>query len=116
MASTFNVEFSVPDDPAEAQARVAEAFTDPALAVGLRPTARGAGQLQYGPQVQWPFLLVLWRKLGGEKMSVSFRPGEAGGTRVTISGAVARSKHSLAADPEHWTEALGLVDASQFAD
>jgi hypothetical protein len=40
-------------------------------------------------------------------MSVTFQPGEAGGTRVTITGAVARSKHSLAADPEHWTDALG---------
>jgi hypothetical protein len=59
MASTFNVEFSVPDDPAEAEARAAEAFTDPALAVGLRPTARGAGELRYGPQVQWPFLIVI---------------------------------------------------------
>lgn len=111
MASAFNVEFSVPEDPAEAEASAAEAFTEPAAAIGLRLAARGAGELQYGPRVQWPFLIVLWRKLNGEKMSVSFRPGEAGGACVTISGAVARSKHSLAADPEHWTEALGLASA-----
>jgi hypothetical protein len=108
MASTFNVEFSIQDAPAEAQTRAAEAFTEPALAVGLRMTKRVAGELQYRPQVQWPFLIVLWRNLNGEKMSVSFQPGEAGGTHVTISGRVARSKHSLAADPEHWTGALGV--------
>jgi hypothetical protein len=107
MASTFNVEFSVPDAPAEAQSRTAEAFAEPALAVGLRLTKRGAGELRYGPRVQWPFLIVLWRNLNGEKMSVTFQPGDAGGTRVTIRGAVARSRHSLAADPEHWTGALG---------
>jgi hypothetical protein len=37
---------------------------------------------------------------------VRLSPAEDGGTRITISGAVARSKHLLAADPEHWTEAL----------
>jgi hypothetical protein len=112
MASTFNIKFSVPDAPAEAQARAAEAFAEPALAVGLRLTTRGAGELRYGPRVQWPFLIMLWHNLNGEKMSVTFRPGKAGGTRVTISGAVARSKHSLAADPEHWTEVLtGLASA-----
>jgi hypothetical protein len=52
MASTFNVEFSVPDDPAEIQACAAEALTEAAQAVGLRLTKRGAGELQYGPQVQ----------------------------------------------------------------
>jgi hypothetical protein len=107
MASTFNLEFSVPDDPAEVQARAAEAFTEPAQAVGLRMSKRSAGELQYRPQVQWPFLVVLWRNLNGEKMSISFQPGEAGGTHVTISGAVAQSKHSLAADPDHWAGALG---------
>jgi hypothetical protein len=109
MASNFNVEFSIPDAPAEAQARAAEAFTQPARAVGLRLTTRGAGELQYRPQIGWPFLIVLWRNLNGEKMSVSFKPGEAGGTRVAISGGVARSKRSLAADPEHWTGALGVL-------
>ena len=108
MASSFNIGFTVPDHPAEAQARAAEGFAEPALAVGLRPTTRAAGELRYGPRVQWPFLIVLWRKLNGERMSVTFQPGEAGGTRVTVRGAVARSKHSLAADPEHWTEALEL--------
>lgn len=109
MASNFNLEFSVPHAPAEAQARAAEAFVEPALAVGLRLTRRGAGELRYGPRVQWPFLIVLWHNLNGEKMSVTFHPDDAGGTRVTISGAVARSKYSLAADPEHWTEALGGI-------
>jgi hypothetical protein len=109
MASNFNVEFSVPDDPAGAQARGADALTEPARAVGLRLTKRSAGELQYRPQVQWPFLIVLCRNLNGENMSVCFQPGDAGGTRVTISGGVARSKHSLAADPEHWTAALGVL-------
>jgi hypothetical protein len=109
MASNFNIEFAIPNDPAEAQARAADAFTEPAKAIGLRLTKRGAGELQYRPQVQWPFLLVLWRNLTGEKMSVSLQPAEVGATRVTISGAVARSKHSLAADPEHWTGALARL-------
>jgi hypothetical protein len=40
-------------------------------------------------------------------MTVKFELGETGGTRVTISGAVARASHALAADPEHWSDALG---------
>lgn len=50
---------------------------------------------------------MLWHTVNGEKMIVRFEPGASGGSRVTISGAVARDKHPLAADPEHWTESLG---------
>jgi hypothetical protein len=116
MASTFNVKFSVPDAPAEAHARAANAFAEPALAVGLRLTARGAGELRYGPRVQWPFLITLWHKLNGEKMTVRFEQDESGSTRVFITGAVARGKHSLAADPEHWREPLGASAVVEFAD
>ena len=58
------------------------------------------------PLVQWPFLIVLWRNLRGEKMTVKFESADSGGTHVTIRGAVARSKQALAADPGHWTDAL----------
>jgi hypothetical protein len=57
--------------------------------------------------VQFPFLIMLWHNLNREQMTVRFDPGATGGTRVTISGAVASAKHALAADPEHWAEALG---------
>ena len=107
MASPFTVELSMPEPPAEAQARAASDLTEPARIVGLRLTKRAPGELQYKPRVQWPFLVMLWRNLTGEKMTVKFEPGESGGTRVTISGAVARGKHPLAADAEHWSEALG---------
>lgn len=107
MATPFTVEFSVAVPPTEAQARAAETFAEPGQAVGLRLSRRGPGELEYRPQVQFPFLLVLWRALNGEKMTARFEPGEAGGTRVRIDGAVARSKHPLAADPEHWTAGLG---------
>ena len=107
MASPFTVELSMPEPPAEAQARAADTLTDPARAVGLRLTRRAAGELQYKPRVQFPFLIMLWHNLSGEKMTVKFAPGESGGTRVSISGAVARDRHPLASDPEHWTEALG---------
>lgn len=107
MASPFTVEFSMREPPAEAQARVADAFGEPARAVGLRLTGRGAGELQYGPRVQWPFLLMLWHKLSGVKMAVRFAEGDAGGTRVKINGAVTRDKQPLATDEEHWMEALG---------
>lgn len=106
MASAFNIELSMSESPAEAQARAADAFTEPALAVGLRLTERGPSELKYRPLVQWPFLVVLWRNLNGEKMAVRFEPANGGGTRVTIDGAVARAKHVLAADPGHWTGAL----------
>jgi hypothetical protein len=106
MASAFNIELSMSEPPAEAQARAADAFTEPAVAVGLRLTQRGSGELKYRPLVQWPFLVVLWRNLNGEKMAVKFAPASGGGTRVTIEGAVARAKHLLAADPAHWTGAL----------
>jgi hypothetical protein len=107
MASPFNVEFSVTDPPADAQARAADALEQPARAVGLRLTRRGAGQLEYRPRVQFPFLLMLWHNLNGEKMTVRFEPGEAGGSRVAISGAVARGNHPVASDAEHWSDALG---------
>jgi hypothetical protein len=107
MASAFNVELSMKEAPAEAQARAATALADPARAVGLRLTKRGALELGYKPRVQFPFALMLWHTLSGERMTVSFEPGSAGGTRVRISGAVARGNHSLAADPEHWAEPLG---------
>jgi hypothetical protein len=106
MARTFSIELTMSEPPAEAQARAAGAFTEPASAVGLRLTARRPGQLIYRPLVRWPFLLVLWRNLNGERMTVKFVPANGDGTRVTINGAVARVKQPLAADPEHWTDAL----------
>ena len=107
MASQFTVELSLPEPPAEAQAHLAEALAEPARMVGLRLTKRTAGELQYRPRVQFPFLLMLWHNLNGEKMVIKFDPGDGDGTRVSISGAVARDKHLLASDPDHWTEALG---------
>jgi hypothetical protein len=107
MATPFNVEISVPEAPADAQARAATALNDPARAIGLRLAKRTQGELGYRPRVQFPFLLMLYHTLNGEHMTVTFAPSERGGTRVTMSGAVARARHPLAADPEHWTEALG---------
>ena len=108
MATAFNVELSMREPPAEAQARAATALTGPARAVGLRLTKRGAGELGYKPRVQFPFLVMLWHNLNGEKMTVRFEPDSSGGTRVTIAGAVAAGREPLAADPEHWSEALGV--------
>jgi hypothetical protein len=107
MAVPFDVQLSMPEAPSEAQARAAEAWTDPASRVGLRLTGRSPGELSYRPRMQFPFTLMLWHILSGVRMTVKFEPGEAGGTRVSISGAVARRLHPLAADPEHWSEALG---------
>lgn len=107
MASPFSVELSMSEPPAEAQAQAANDLTDAARAVGLRLTKRGAGELVYRPRVQFPFVIMLWHNLNREHMTVRFEPGEAGGTCVVISGAVARSNHALAADSEHWSEALG---------
>jgi hypothetical protein len=107
MASQFNVEFSVTDPPADARVRAVDALEQPARAVGLRLAKRGPEQLEYRPRVQFPFLLMLWHNINGERMTARFEPGEAGGTRVTISGAVARASHSVAADAGHWSEALG---------
>ena len=107
MASPFSVELSMSEPPAEAQARAANSLNDAARAVGLRLTKRGAGELAYRPRVQFPFLIMLWHNLNRERMTVTFMPGDTGGTRVTISGAVARANHALAADSGHWSEALG---------
>lgn len=107
MASSFNVELDLREPPAEAQPRAADALAEPARAVGLRLVKRGAGELAYRPRVTFPFLVMLWHNLNGERMTVRFEPGGNGGTHVTISGSVARNKHMLASDPEHWTEALG---------
>lgn len=107
MASPFTIELMMPEPPSEAQARAARNLTEPALAVGLRLTGRKAGELEYRPRVQFPFLIMLWHNLNGEKMTVRFHQGGRGGTRVSINGAVARGKHPLATDPEHWSESLG---------
>jgi hypothetical protein len=107
MASAFAVELAMREGPGDAQARAATALEEPARLVGLRLTKRAAGELQYRPRVQFPFLIMLWHNLNGERMTVKFAPGEGGGSRVSISGAVARGKHPLASDPEHWTESLG---------
>lgn len=107
MATAFNVQLSMREAPAEAQARAATALNDPARAVGLRLTKRGPGELGYRPRVQFPFVIMLWHNLNREHMTVRFTPAPDGGTSVTINGAVARNNHTLAADPEHWTDALG---------
>jgi hypothetical protein len=107
MPNAFNVELSMREGPAEAQAHASTALVEPARAVGLRLTKRGAGELGYTPRVQFPFLVMLYHKLSGERMTVKFEPATAGGTRVMISGKVAGSNHMLAEDPEHWSEALG---------
>ena len=109
MARSFEVELSMRESPSEAQSRAAVALADAALRVGLRLTGQRPGELTYTPRVQFPFALMLWHKLQGEKMTVTFSPGSDGGTRVTISGAVASARHPLASDPEHWTEALGAT-------
>lgn len=106
MANAFNIELSMSESPAEAQARAAHAFNGPASAVGLRLTDRGAGELRYRPLVKAPFLIMLWHNLNGEKMAVKFEPADGGGTRVTMNGAVARGKHPLTTDPRHWADAL----------
>jgi hypothetical protein len=109
MATAFNVELSMREAPAEAQARAATALAEPARAIGLRLTKRGSGELGYRPRVQFPFLLMLWHNLNGERMTAKFEPADGGGTRVTIDGAVARGNRALAADPEHWSEVLGAT-------
>jgi hypothetical protein len=106
MAKAFTIELAVSESPAEAQAHAADAFTQPASAIGLRLTERGSGELKYRPRVQWPFLVMLWHTLNGEKMTVKFVSADGGGTRVTITGAVAGGMHPLATDPAHWTDAL----------
>lgn len=109
MAQQFELELSMREDPAEAQARAASDLADPARAVGLRLTSRGASELGYKTHVKFPFLLRLYHNLRGERMTVRFEPAGDGGTRVTLNGAVARNSHALAADPEHWSEALGIT-------
>lgn len=111
MPNAFSVELSMRESPAEAQARAATALVDPARAVGLRLTKRSAGELDFAPRVQWPFLVMLYHKLSGERMTVKFEPGAAGGTHVTLSGRVSGSNHILAEDTEHWSEALGASAA-----
>lgn len=109
MASPFSVEVSISRPPSEAQAQAVIALAEPALAIGLRLTKRDAGALHYRPRVQFPFLIMLWHNLNRERMTVRFEPTAPGQTRVTITGAVARARHQLAADPEHWAEPLGAT-------
>jgi hypothetical protein len=109
MASPFTVELSMSRPPSEAQAHAATALTEPARAIGLRLAKRDAGALHYRPRVQFPFLIMIWHNLNREQMTVRFEPKPAGETRVTITGAVARANHQLAADAEHWAEPLAAT-------
>jgi hypothetical protein len=111
MAKSFSVELSMREAPAEAQARASTALADPAKAVGLRLTASEPGKLSFRPRVQFPFLLMLWHTLNGERMTVQFEQAPDGGSRVTIGGAVAAGCQPLAADPEHWSPPLGATPA-----
>lgn len=111
MAVPFDVQLLMSEAPSDAQARAAQALADPARRVGLRLTKRGEGELIYRPRVQWPFLLMLWHNLNGVRMTVKFEPGEGRGTSVRISGAVERRRQPLAAEPDHWSEALGASPA-----
>jgi hypothetical protein len=108
MAKPFSVTLSMREGPAEASDRAAAALKRAAHSVGLRLKKRQEGQLDYRPPIGFPFLVNLWRHLDRQRMTVQFDPveGGEGGTRVTISGAVSRAKQPLAANPEHWSEAL----------
>ena len=104
MASTFGVELSMPEPAAEAQERAATALIEPARAIGLELAKRGDRELDYKARIVYPLNLTLWHR--GEQMTVKFDPAAEGGTRVIISGALAKSKQARAADPEHWSDAL----------
>jgi hypothetical protein len=106
MASTFNVELSMREAPSETQERAATALTEPARAIGLHLSKLEGRELDYKPRMTWPLAVSLWHRLNGEQMTVKFEPGAEGGTHVTISGAVPKGKHAMAADPEHWSESL----------
>jgi len=100
MVNTFKVELSMREAPGEAQARAADALTDPARRIGLHLSKTAEGELDYKPRIKWPLAVSLWHRLNGEQMTVKFEPGAEGGTHVTISGAVPKDKHAMAADPE----------------
>jgi hypothetical protein len=107
MASPFEVEFSTQEPPSEAQSHAAAALANAAKGVGLKLSNQSEGELQYKPPIQFPILLALSRRLGGEHMTVTFSPGTDGGTKVTIRGSIGRNRLQLASDPERWTEPLG---------
>jgi hypothetical protein len=112
MATKFRVELLMSEAPAEARSRAETALKAPAKAVGLRLRSRGAEELYYRPPVGFPFLVNLWHQLDGEQMRVTFEPGTDGGTRVTLSGALAGARQRAAAEPEHWLAALGATSVS----
>jgi hypothetical protein len=109
MARPFTIELAVPEPPTEAEARAAIALAEPARAIGLRLTKRDAGALHYTPRVQFPFLIMLWHNLNGERMTVNFTNDGNGGTRISISGRTTRGSQPLAADPDHWAEPLSAT-------
>jgi hypothetical protein len=109
MAKSFNVEISMNEEPAQAQALAASKLSDAARRVGLRLAGQSPGELCYRPRVQFPFLLMLWHTVNGEGMTVTFADRPDGGTRVLISGAVSGGSLELASDPEAWSEALGVT-------
>ena len=111
MASKFRVSVSMSEAPAAAQAKAVSALEDAARRVGLRLTKRESGELGYRPRVQFPFFLMLWHYLSGERMTARFQAGASGGTTVTLAGAVAPGALALASDPGHWAEPLGASES-----
>jgi hypothetical protein len=75
-----------------------------ARAIGLELSTRRERELDYKPRIIYPLNLTLWDR--GEKITVKFESAVEGGTHVTISGTVAKSKQTTASDPKHWSEAL----------
>ena len=89
MASTFSVELSMHEAPAEAQETSCKRTIEPAHAIGLRLSKRGDREYDFKPRIRYPLNLTLWHR--GEHMTVKFEPAAEGGTQVAINGAVAKS-------------------------
>jgi hypothetical protein len=106
MAKAFTVEFSVAQAPEDAQSRAPTALKSAAAKVGLRLKNSGTRELVYAPSYGFPFLVNLWRHLDRQQMTVRFEPAEHGASKITISGTVAGSKQTLAADSEFWAKAF----------
>jgi hypothetical protein len=81
MASPFDVHLQTPESVPEARANAVAALAEPARVIGLRLTKQASGELRYRPRVQFPFLIMGWHYLNGERMTVRFAAGEGRGLR-----------------------------------
>jgi len=108
MSRSFSYDLSMPETPADAQARVRGVVTDQLRQTAkMRLASEQSNSLTFRPQWSWPLLAALYRMISGEAVKVNLSAIDSG-TRVAVSGKVAGGAEKVA-DRQFWAQTLGAT-------